>query len=308
MKDNKIKVIAVVGPTASGKSALSLALAKQLNGEIISCDSMQIYCQMDIGTAKATKEERAQIPHHLIDVAQPWENWSLAEFVQKAHEAIADVATRGKVPILCGGTGLYLDNILFDTVLSEAPADEKYRQSLETYTNEELHAMLKQVDAPSAEANHPNNRRRVVRALEIYHATGKTKTEWDQSSRTKTPRYDALIIGLYAEDREYLYKRIEKRVDEMMQMGLAEEVLAIAPSLGATASQAIGYKEILAGLSGQMEMSLAVEQLKTATRRYAKRQLTWFRANPCIHWLDICHMDRESLIKAGMEIVQKEFS
>ena len=306
MMENKIKVIAVAGPTASGKSALAIALAKAFDGEIVSCDSMQIYRKMDIGTAKATEAERKEVPHHLIDVADPDQCWSLAEFAKRAHSAIADIVARGKMPILCGGTGLYLDNILFDTELSEAPADEGYRKSLERYTNEELFEMLQKIDAPCAEANHQNNRRRVVRALEIYHTTGKTKTDWDRGSRVKTPRYDALIIGLFAEDRQILYDRIERRVDEMMEMGLAEEVARLAPELGATAAQAIGYKEILWGLSGQMTMEEAVAQLKTATRRYAKRQLTWFRANPDVRWIDITGKDKAALAKEGGELA-KEF-
>ena len=304
----KIRVIAVVGPTASGKSSLAISLAKRLDGEIVSCDSMQIYRGMDVGTAKASAEERAQVPHHLIDVAEPEESRSLAEFAEMAHAAIQEVAGRGKLPILCGGTGLYLDNILYDTVLSDAPANEAYRESLAGYSNEALHAMLAQVDGECAAANHPNNRRRIIRALEIYHTTGKTKTEWDRQSRVKTPRYDALILGLRASDREYLYRRIEERVDLMMEMGLAAEVAALAPRLGSTAAQAIGYKEILAGLSGQTTMEDAVAQLKTATRRYAKRQLTWFGASSEIRWLDICGKDKEQLLQESMEIVQKTFS
>ena len=184
MSETKIKVIAVVGPTASGKSSLALALAQNFGGEVVSCDSMQIYREMDIGTAKATKEERALVPHHMIDVADPCENWSLAEFADRAHTAIADIAARGKIPFLCGGTGLYLDNILFDTKLSDAPGDPAYRDSLGELTNEELHAKLTEVDPISAASTHMNNRRRVIRALEIYHTTGKTKTEWDAASRS----------------------------------------------------------------------------------------------------------------------------
>ena len=302
----KIKVIAVVGPTASGKSALALALAQHFGGEIVSCDSMQIYRHMDIGTAKASEEERSLVPHHLIDVAEPSENWSLAEFAAAAHEAVLQVAQKGKLPILCGGTGLYLDNILFDTVLSEAPADSAYRDSLSAKSNEELHAMLAAVDAPSAEANHPNNRRRVIRALEIYHTTGKTKTEWDRDSRVKTPRYDATVIGLRASDRELLYRRIEERVDQMVEMGLCEEVARVAPHMGATASQAIGYKEILWGLRGEMEMAQAVEKLKIATRRYAKRQLTWFGANPDVRWIEIDGKGREEIVKECLAILQRQ--
>ena len=304
MTEQKIKVIAVVGPTASGKSSLALALARHLNGEIVSCDSMQIYREMDIGTAKATNEQRQSVPHHLIDVADPMQDWSLSEFTAAAHRAISEIVSRGKLPILCGGTGLYLDHILFDTVLSEAPGDAAYRESLSEYSNEALHAMLKEIDLTSANANHPNNRRRVIRALEIYHTTGKTKTEWDSQSRQKTPRYDALIFGLNAENREFLYRRIEMRVDEMMEMGLAEEVERLAPRLGKTASQAIGYKEIILGLQGHCSMEQAVMELKTATRRYAKRQLTWFRANPAIKWFDIEQNSKEMILEQCLEMMR----
>ncbi len=299
---DKIKLIAVVGPTASGKSSLAIELAKRLDGEIVSCDSMQIYRKMDIGTAKATPEERAAVPHHLLDMVEPHENRDLADFVSAAHAAIADVACRGKLPILCGGTGLYVDNVLFDTTLSEAGGDKCYRSSLEGKTNEELYEMLKAIDPVCAEANHPNNRRRVVRALEIFHCTGKTKTEWDAASRQKTPRYDALIIGLGASEREVLYRRIEERVDQMMEMGLAREVKELYPILGDTARQAIGYKEIQRALAGECSMEAAVLELKTATRRYAKRQLTWFRANPAVCWLDIAPSDKEALTEAALAL------
>ncbi len=304
MVETKIKVIAVAGPTASGKSSLALSLADYFGGEVVSFDSMQIYREMDIGTAKATQEERARVPHHMIDVADPSENWSLAEFADAAHAAIADIAARGKLPVLCGGTGLYLDNILFDTKLSEAPGDPLYRDSLAEISNEELHSRLMAVDPASAEAIHMNNRRRVIRALEIFHSTGKTKSEWDAASRVKTPRYDAFILGLYASDRAYLYRRIEERVDEMMDRGLAEEVRRLAPALGSTAAQAIGYKEILRGLNGECSMEQAVEDLKTATRRYAKRQMTWFRANPAISWLDICMLSGEKLFLKSTELLR----
>ena len=306
--ENKIKVLAVVGPTASGKSSLAISLAKRLCGEVISFDSMQIYRGMDIGTAKASDAERAEVPHHLLDIAEPSESRSLSEFATLAHAAIAEVAGRGKLPILCGGTGLYLDNILYDTELSAASGDEAYRDSLADKTNEELHTMLRAVDPASAEATHPNNRRRVIRALEIYHATGVTKTEWDARSRAKPARYDSCIIGLCATERDFLYRRIEMRVDEMMDMGLAEEVARVAPHLGATAIQAIGYKEILRALTGEVTMTEAVADLKTATRRYAKRQMTWFSANPAVNWIDICSRSKEETVEAAMAILQEKWS
>ncbi|MBE6637930.1 MAG: tRNA (adenosine(37)-N6)-dimethylallyltransferase MiaA [Ruminococcaceae bacterium] len=306
MTDQKIKVIGVVGPTASGKSSLALMLAKELDGEIVSCDSMQIYRGMDIGTAKASKIEQNEIKHHMIDIADPDENWSLVDFAAAAHRCIADIAARGKLPVLCGGTGLYMDNILFDTALSEAPGDPSYRQSLCALSCEDLHAMLLKVDDASARAIHPNNRRRVIRALEIYHATGKTKTEWDAASRVKISRYESILLGLRASDRAYLYERIERRVDEMVANGLIKEVNRLAPNLGGTAAQAIGYKEILCGIRGQCTMEQAISDLKTATKRYAKRQMTWFQNNPSIHWLDICGSTQETLL-AESRMLLKDF-
>ena len=302
---NKIKVLAVVGPTASGKSSLAVSLAKILDGEVISFDSMQIYRGMDIGTAKASAAERAEVPHHLLDIADPSENRSLSEFAELAHAAIADVAGRGKLPILCGGTGLYLDTILYDTELSAASGDEVYRESLADKTNEELHEMLCAVDPAAAQATHPNNRRRVIRALEIFHATGVTKTEWDARSRVKPARYDSCILGLRASDRAFLYRRIEARVDEMMAMGLADEVARVAPHLGATAAQAIGYKEILRAIAGEVTMEAAIEDLKTATRRYAKRQMTWFFANPAVNWIDICAFSGKEIVEKALAICKE---
>lgn len=277
------KVVAVVGPTASGKTALSLRLAEEVGGEILSCDSMQVYRGMDIGTAKPTAEEQALVPHHLIDLVPPDRPFSCADYKPLAEAALADVLSRGRVPIFCGGTGLYLDAVL--TVGSFSPSvPPEIRKELLSSSPEALWEELSLVDPESAASIHKNNVKRVIRALEIYRGTGKTKTEWDRLSRRPSPAYDALRIGLFFSDRDALYRRIEARVDEMLAQGLVEEVRALRSSLSPTASQAIGYKEILLFLDGVLSYDEAVELLKKNTRHYAKRQLTWFRRDPDTVW------------------------
>ncbi len=277
----KPKVIAVVGPTASGKTALSVELAKRLNGEIISCDSMQVYVGMDIGTAKVTKEEMQGIPHHLIDIAEPTESFSCADYAELAVKAADDIISRGKTPIFCGGTGLYLDSVLTVTKLSDAETDEELRASLWKLSPDELHAKLSELDPLSAEAIHKNNVKRVIRALEICITTGRPKSEWDAESRTEGRRYDDTVLFLDFKKRELLYERIDKRVDTMVSSGLLEEVkrLNYPKFRASTASQAIGYKEILAYLDGLCTLDEAIETIKQFSRNYAKRQLTWFRRN-----------------------------
>ncbi|MBQ7821605.1 MAG: tRNA (adenosine(37)-N6)-dimethylallyltransferase MiaA [Clostridia bacterium] len=289
------KVIAIVGPTASGKSALAVELAKHVNGEVISCDSMQIYKHLDIGTAKPTFEETQGIAHHMIDVVDPSEidAYSCAEFVRDAKEAINDVISRKKMPILCGGTGLYVDNILSSTEFSDADTDLDYREELfklaEGLGNDHVYRMLVSVDPESAAATHPNNLKRVIRALEIYHATGITKTEWDRRSHEKEPEYDAVVIGLAYLDREKLYERIDTRVDIMIENGLVNEVRDLLEKKilrpGTTAAQAIGYKELIGYLEGETSLEAAADDIKRESRRYAKRQMTWFKRNKNIHWI-----------------------
>ena len=226
MTEKKIKVLAVVGSTASGKSALAVALAKALDGEIVSCDSMQIYRRMTVGTAKPTPEEQEGVAHHLIDFVEPDRAFSCAEYVECAKQAVNDIALRGKLPILCGGTGLYLDAFLRGGGFEETESDPAMREKLFAYAdahgNEALHARLAEVDSESAEAIHPNNVKRVVRALEIYHTTGMTKTEADRRSREIDSPYNATVIGLRYAERELLYERIYRRVDLMLEMGLLE--------------------------------------------------------------------------------------
>ncbi len=293
---DKIPILAVVGATASGKSALSMELAKELNGEIVSCDSMQVYRRMDIGTAKPSIEDRASIPHHLINVANPCESFSCADYVTLAARAIEEIHNRRKLPIICGGTGLYLDSLLRGSGFEEtASVDPFLRQSLFEYAKENgnhaLHERLRAVDPESADAVHENNVKRVVRALEIYETTGVTKTELDRRSRTFDSPYRAAVIGLRYNDRDLLYRRIDRRVDEMITQGLLEETAQLESEgvfvSNSTAAQAIGYKELRKHLQGKQSLTDAVADLKQATRRYAKRQITWFSAKDYVQWIDV---------------------
>ena len=284
---NKAKVIAVAGPTASGKTSLAVELALRLDGEIISCDSMQVYKEMDIGTAKVSAEEARGVPHHLTSIISCGESFSCSDYVSLAENAADDIISRNKTPIFCGGTGLYLDSVLKGTRLSDAGIDREYRAALMKKSPDELYAQLLSVDPEAAGKIHRNNVRRVIRALEIYHVTGKTKTVWDRESRENGDKYDATVIGLDYHDREILYRRIDKRVDIMMDRGLLDEVKRLdTPCFRAsTASQAIGYKELLSYIDGVCTLSEAVEEIKKSSRAYAKRQLTWFRRNPEINWI-----------------------
>lgn len=307
------KIIAVAGPTASGKSALALELCKRLDGELISLDSMQIYRGLDIGTAKPTKAEQAEVRHHMIDICEPTENFSAAEFAERAHKVIADVRSRGKKAVLCGGTGLYLDTVLGRLDFGEIESDEKLRGELIAFAEkngaEALHERLREIDPQAAEKIHKNNVRRVARAIEIYELTGKTKTEHDREAISDSP-YESLIIGLDYDDREVLYNRINRRVDAMIEAGLEGEVRSLVSrgllSAESTAGQAIGYKEMLGYIAGDCSLGDAVEKIKLGTRRYAKRQLTWLRRNPNINWLypdRLC--DFQSLVGEAEKIIGK---
>lgn len=273
----KIKLVAVAGPTGSGKSRLAVLLAEALHGQVISCDSMQIYRNMDIGTGKITREEMHGVRHRMLDIADPSKNFSLAEFTCRAAKEIEETVKEGFLPIVCGGTGLYLENLLCDTALSEAPKSESLRAQLEEKTSEELYECLLAVDRESAEATHPNNRKRVIRALEIYELTGKPKSEWDRLSRKEQPRYDAAVLLLLPDSREALYESINRRADGMFASGLENEVRALfSRPVSDTASQAIGYKEFLPYFEGRESLEEVKEKIKQASRNYAKRQLTWF--------------------------------
>lgn len=293
--NQKTKIIAVVGPTAGGKTALAIELAKQFNGEVISCDSMQVYRDMNIGTAKPSKEEMDGIKHHMLDFADPKEVYTCADYVRDARTVIDKIVSNGKLPIVCGGTGLYLESLLRGGSFEETEVDTEYRNELERLAdekgNEYIHSMLNEVDPESAANTHFNNRKRVIRALEIYKCCGVPKSELDRRSQLKESDYDALTIGLRFTDRSVLYERINQRVDVMIDSGLLQETedlmkAGVFESNG-TAKQAIGYKELLGYLRGEMTFEYAVDRLKTATRRYAKRQMTWFSAHGNVNWIDI---------------------
>lgn len=285
-KTEKIPLVGVVGPTASGKSRLAVALAKERNGEIISCDSMQIYRELSISTAKPTEQEQDGIVHHLIDFLPVREEFSLCEYLLKAKNSITEVAKRGKLPIICGGTGLYFSSLLDDVKLSDEERDPILRQSFEEKSSGELHEMLRAIDIESAEKLHPNNRGRVIRALEVYYKTGIPISEHQKKSKLHPSPYHSTVIGLDFKDRAKLYKRIELRVDEMLQNGLVEEVRSLwKDPVSKTASQAIGYKELVLYFEGKLSLGEAVSLIKQETRHYAKRQLTWFRKDKRIHWI-----------------------
>lgn len=307
------KIIAIAGPTASGKSALALELCKRLNGELVSFDSMQIYRGLDIGTAKPTKAEQAEVRHHLIDICDPSESFSAADFAKCAHEAIADIRARGKRAVLCGGTGLYLDSVLGRLDFGEIESDDKLREELFRFAEENgvdaLHERLRKIDPSAAETIHKNNVRRVVRAIEIYLLTGNTKTEHDRLAISNSP-YDSVIIAFDYADREILYSRINSRVDAMISAGLEDEVRELYASgclsPDTTAGQAIGYKEMLDYIRGIDTLEAAVEKIKLGTRRYAKRQLTWLRRNKSVNWLYPDKLgDFESIVGAAEKLIKE---
>lgn len=304
----KTFVIAVAGPTASGKTELGVRLAEHYGGEVVSADSMQIYKKMNIATAKPTKEEMRGIPHHLIDFVEPTESYSVARYKTDAQNAIEDITSRGKVPIIVGGTGLYIDSLLENIEFFDAEVDESLRQKLyeraEAEGAEKLYSELLEIDPKSAEKIHSNNIKKVIRALEIYYATGRKISEQVDLSRLSGTPYECVIIGLTSNDRQYLYDRINRRVDKMLELGLLEEAKEFYSVYGVkTANQAIGYKEILPYLKGEKSLEECVEHLKMQTRRYAKRQLTWFRRNEKIKFLSIDELDKDGLFNAATEII-----
>ncbi len=288
---NKAKVIVICGPTASGKTALSIEVAKKINGEIISCDSMQIYKDMNIGTAKPTKEEMGEIKHYLIDYVLPTERYSVAEYKKDAKKAIKEVIEKGKTPIIVGGTGLYVDSLIYEIEYPEIKFDEEYRKKLEKEVEEEglekLYEKAKKIDPIAIQKIRKTDKKRILRVLEIYHATGKTKTEQEIISRQKEPEYDYKVYGLLW-DRQKLYDRINLRVDIMIEQGLIEEVKTILKKYSEfpTAMQGLGYKEVVQYLNKEITKEEMIEKIKQETRRYAKRQMTWFRKNKQTIWLN----------------------
>ncbi|OLS39089.1 tRNA (adenosine(37)-N6)-dimethylallyltransferase MiaA [Bacillus sp. MRMR6] len=304
--ESKQKLLVIIGPTAVGKTKLSIELAKKYNGEIISGDSMQIYREMDIGTAKIKIEEMEGVPHHLIDIKDPDESFSVAEFQQLVRAKINEIALKGKLPIIVGGTGLYIQSVIYDYHFSEATADDTFRIELEARAkvigNEALHKELTRLDPVSAAQIHPNNVRRVIRALEIFHCTGKMMSEY-QKEQEPDLLYQTALIGLTME-REKLYERINLRVKLMMDEGLLDEVRRLYDRglRDCQSIQAIGYKEVYEFFEGKVSLEDAVENLKQNSRRYAKRQLTWFRNKMDVQWFDMA--DVPNLSKKITEISQ----
>lgn len=288
---SKPKVIVICGPTASGKTALSIELAKQIDGEIISCDSMQIYKDMNIGTAKPDEEEKQGIKHYLMDFVSPDERYSVADFKRDATRAIKEILNKGKMPIIVGGTGLYVDSLIYGIEYNEIDVDEKYRKQLEERINKEgleiLYQEAKKIDPIAIEKISHNDKKRIMRILEIYKATGKTKTEQEKESRKNEVEFDYKVFAINM-DREKLYERINKRVDIMIDKGLIEEVKSLKSKYNKfpTAMQGLGYKEVVKYLEKEYDMETMVDIIKQETRRYAKRQLTWFRKNKQTVWLD----------------------
>ena len=310
----KKKIVCIVGPTASGKTALSIALAKKLDGEVVSCDSMQIYRGMDIGTAKPTASEMQDIPHHMLSIIDPSENYSVARYVEDATVIVEDILSRGKLPIITGGTGLYVDSLVNGTEFAQISEDTEYRNELLREYEEKgagyLHRKLFEIDPERAEQIHENNVKRVIRALEIYRATGKTITEHDNVTKLKEARFDATYIGLMFSDREKLYDRINLRVDMMLRDGLCEEVrrlLDAGTDPKATSMQAIGYKEMISYFNGDCSLSDAAESIKQASRRYAKRQMTWFKRNKNINWIAVDKSENISdLLQTSINFISSE--
>ena len=286
------KIVCVVGPTASGKTKMGVAIAKRFGGEVVSVDSMQIYRGMTVGTAAPTAEEMEGVPHHMIAVADPSESWSVARFTEAADACVQDILRRGKLPVLVGGTGLYLDALVRGNRFAEGHAGTAVREALQKRMAVEGAAALLQelraIDPEAAEKLHLKDEKRILRALEVWQETGKTITEHNRETQAVPDKYEAVYIGLDFENRDDLRARIDRRVDIMVEQGLLQEVRGLLSSgipRTATALQAIGYKEPMAALRGEMTMAEASEKIKQESRRYAKRQLTWFRRNKDIHWI-----------------------
>lgn len=287
----KDKVIVICGPTASGKTSLSIALAKKINGEIVSSDSMQIYKDMDIGTAKPSEEEMQGIKHYLIGIIEPDKRYSVADYKEDAKKAIKEILQKGKVPIIVGGTGLYIDSLIYEIEYPNIEFDSKYRAELEKQVEEQglekIYQKAKGIDPEAVNKISCNDKKRILRILEIYHATGKTKTEQEKESRKKEVEYDYQVYALKW-DREKLYERINARVDIMLENGLVEEVKNIMRKYNEfpTAMQGLGYKEVVEYLNGDLTKQEMEDKIKRETRRYAKRQMTWFRKNKQTIWLN----------------------
>ena len=301
-------ILCIAGPTASGKTALAVELAKELDGEVVSCDSMQVYRRMDIGTAKPSCEEMQGIPHHMIDVAEPDEDFSVSRYCAMAAPIVDDIVARGKTAIIAGGTGLYMDSLIRGNDFAPFPSTG-VRERLEAEANEvglpAMLARLREIDPDTADR--VSDRKRILRALEVYLETGETITAHNRKTRLLPPKYTPLWLGLDFADRGELYRRIDKRVDIMLEMGLMEEIRSLLDSgipEKCTAMQAIGYKEFVNALEGREPLSQAAEEVKKASRHYAKRQLTWFRRNPAVRWLVRSGDDGREILASARQIIR----
>ena len=307
---DKPLVVVVLGPTASGKTSLGIELAERFDGEIVSADSMQIYENMDIATAKPTADELSRVKHHLIGFVPMGEKFSVAKYKEKALEAIEDILSRGKLPIVVGGTGFYIDTLVKNTEFfdyEESDTRERLEERCESEGIESLYNELESIDPKTAERLHINDTKRIIRALDVYYSTGKTISEQEEVSHLNESKYRWCLIGLHAQNRQYLYDRINLRVDMMLEEGLIDETRNFFNSeASATAAQAIGYKELKPYIDSLTTLHEAVEKLKMESRRYAKRQLTWFRRNPEIHWLTIDMLTKEQLINSACGIINNE--
>ena len=308
------KLLLITGPTAAGKTGLGVRLAQALDGEVVSADSMQVYRGLDIGTAKPTVEDMAGIPHHMIDVVEPDERYSVARYVAEAAMCVDDIFARGKLPILVGGTGLYIDSLLLGRTFAAAPDAADVREALHIRYDQEggeaLWRELEQIDLETAARLHPNDRKRVLRALEVHHLTGQTMAAHNAATRRIPPRYEAVKIALTARDRAALYRRIDQRVDAMIVAGLQREVEGLLQgglSPESTAMQAIGYKEMARAVRGEITPEEAIALIKRESRRYAKRQLSWLRRNPAMRWIAWAdEADLDAALQTSTEICRGE--
>ncbi len=300
----KIKIICVVGPTASGKTSLSVEIAKRFNGEIISADSMQVYKGMPIATAAATEEEKQGVPHYLVECFESDKAFSVAEFVALAKDRALEISSRGKLPIIAGGTGLFVDSLVNNISFSDVGVDEGLRKKLEEKSSDELYELLLSVDSDAAKDIHKNNRKRVIRALELYYG-GTSKTKQNEESRNEESPFDALFIGINYKNRDLLYQRINRRVDLMVENGLVEEARNQLEKSSATSAQAIGHKELAPYFQGRITLDEAIDKIKQETRRYAKRQLTWLRRNEKINWFYADEMQSDELTDEAFQLAEK---
>ena len=304
------KIICIAGPTASGKTALAVELAKLTDGEVISCDSMQIYKRMDIGTAKPTREEMEGIPHHMLDVAEPDEDFSVSRYCELATPILEDILARGKTAIIAGGTGLYMDSLIRGNDFAPFPSTgmrEKLEAQADAEGMERMLTLLRSIDPDSAARLHLADRKRIIRALEVWYETGETITAHNLRTQAIPPKFEPLWLGLDFADRQELYRRIDLRVDVMLETGLVEEIRQLLSSgipEKCTAMQAIGYKEFVSALRGEMTIAEAAEEVKKASRHYAKRQLTWFRRNKQLHWL-VRRSSGEEILEPARQLLRE---